>query len=108
VEAARWAGARAVRRLSIMRGILGREVPSFKIFTNFFEGLGDGEGQLIAGAGGRVEVTMGASQTGEGGGGQAEGAKVIDGFAVGLGLAQGEDALHGLADEVDLGLEVEG
>ena len=51
---------------------------------------------------------MGADQAGEGGGSQAEGAQVIDGLTIGLGLAQGEDALHGLANEDDLGLEVEG
>jgi hypothetical protein len=78
-----------VRRLYIMRGILRREVPGLKVLTNFFEGLGDGEGQLIARAGGRIEVTMGAGETGEGGGGQAEGAKVIDGLVIGLGLAEG-------------------
>ena len=50
---------------------------------------------------------MGANQAGEGGGGQGESAQEIDGLAKGLGLAQGEDALDGLADEGDLGLEFE-
>ena len=35
-------------------------------------------------------------------------AQVVDGFAIGLGLAKGNEALDGGADEVDLGLEVDG
>jgi hypothetical protein len=51
---------------------------------------------------------MGTDEAGEGGGGQAEGAQEVDGLTIGVGLAEGEDALHGLADQGDLGVEIEG
>jgi hypothetical protein len=40
-----------------------------------------------------------------GGGSQAEGGQVIEGVAIGLGLARGKEDQHGMADEFDLGPE---
>ena len=68
----------------------------------------DVAGKLIARVEGGIDVAMGTHQAREGGGSQAEGAQVVDGFAIGLRLAKGNDALNRPANEVDLGLEVDG
>jgi hypothetical protein len=96
------------RRMRAATQRIGGEFPGFDLLADLLEGGSDGVGELIARVGGRKEVTMGADQAGKSGGDQAEGAQVIDSLPIGLGLAQGEDALHGLANEGDLGLEVEG
>jgi hypothetical protein len=76
--------------------------------ANFFEGLGDTIREFIARVRGRIEEAVGTGQAGEGSGSQAKGAQVVDGFTIGLGPTEGQDALHGLADEVDFGLEIDG
>jgi hypothetical protein len=101
MEAKRRARTRAARR-ACGGGFASRE-PG----TDFQEGGAGGVGELIARAGWGKEVVMGAHQAGKGVGGQREGTQEIDGLAIGLGLAQGEDAPYGLADDGDLGLEVE-
>jgi hypothetical protein len=74
---------------------------------HFLKSLLDVAGKLITRVEGGIEVVMGTHQARQGGGSQAKGTQVVNGFAIGLGLAQGNDTLHGIADEVDLGLEVE-
>jgi hypothetical protein len=106
-----WTGTVKAARRARMRQPLGtrsRHFPSLDHGANFLKGLRDGGSQLIGRIEGWMEIAMGTGQAGEGGGSQAEGAKVIDGLTIGLGLTQGQDTVHGLADEVDLGLEVQG
>ena len=84
-----------------------RRSPGFDLGIDFEEGLPDFANKLITRVEGRIEIMMGAGQTRQGGNSQGEGAKVVDGFAIGLGLAKGNDTLHGMADEVYLGLKIE-
>ena len=68
----------------------------------------DVAGKLIAGVVGGMDKVMGAHEAREGGGSQAEGTQVVDSFVIGLGLAKVNEALDRGADEIDLGLEVDG
>ena len=84
-----------------------RRSPGFDLGIDFEEGLPDFANKLITRVEGRIEIMMGAGQTRQGGNSQGEGAQIIHHVAIGLRLTQVLDALHGLADEIDLGLEGE-
>jgi hypothetical protein len=74
---------------------------------HFLGSLLDVASKLIARVEGWIDAAMGAHQARQGGGSQAKGAQVVNGLAIGLGPAKGNDTLHSLAGEVYLGLEIE-
>jgi hypothetical protein len=52
-------------------------------------------------------VAIGGHQASQRWSGQAKGAQIVDSFTIGFGFAKGNLTRHGLADSVNLSLEVE-
>jgi len=78
------------------------------LFANFLKGFFEGRTELVIPALGWGDDVLGADETGQGGGGEAEGAKERFGFGKGGGvLAEVEDVVDEMAEELDLGGEGE-